>query len=70
VSANTVQRVVPELIARGYYPHPWLGTEMLTLTPAYLENQTTVGDTVELTVVRDGMEQAAWVTLEERPDER
>ena len=34
VSANTVRRVVPELIARGYYPHPWLGATMLTLTPA------------------------------------
>jgi S1-C subfamily serine protease len=22
---DTVRRVVPELIARGYYPHPWLG---------------------------------------------
>ena len=34
VSASTVQRVVPELIARGYYPHPWLGAQMLPLTPA------------------------------------
>jgi S1-C subfamily serine protease len=34
VSANTVRRVVPELITRGYYPHPWLGATMLTLTPA------------------------------------
>jgi S1-C subfamily serine protease len=34
VSANTVQRVVPELISRGYYPHPWLGAQMLPLTPA------------------------------------
>jgi S1-C subfamily serine protease len=34
VSANTVKRVVPELISRGYYPHPWLGTQMLPLTPA------------------------------------
>ena len=25
VSSNTVLRVVPELIARGYYPHAWLG---------------------------------------------
>ena len=25
VPVDTVQRVVPELIARGYYPHPWLG---------------------------------------------
>ena len=32
VSANTVQRVVPELIARGYYAHPWLGTDMMALT--------------------------------------
>ena len=141
VSANTVRRVIPELIARGYYPHPWLGTQMLTLTPAtvevlreagmnvpvdtgllvieavegapadkagiqggtrvvrigryqipldgdviiaidgelvndyqdltvYLETQTTVGDTVELTIIRDGVERAVQVTLEERPDER
>ncbi len=138
VSSNTVQRVVPELISRGYYPHPWLGTQMLTLTPAtaeifreagmnvpvdagllvieavedgpadkagmrggsrvvrigryqipldgdiiiaidgepvnnsqeltvYLETQTTVGDTVELTIIRDGEEQAIQVILEERP---
>jgi S1-C subfamily serine protease len=37
VSANTVRRVVPELIARGYYPHPWLGTYMLSLTAASAE---------------------------------
>jgi len=34
VSANTVQRVVVELIARGYYPHPWVGTQMTALTPS------------------------------------
>jgi S1-C subfamily serine protease len=34
VSANTVKRVVPELIERGYYPHPWLGATMLPLSPA------------------------------------
>jgi S1-C subfamily serine protease len=34
VSASTVQRVVPELVSRGYYPHPWLGAQMLPLTPA------------------------------------
>jgi len=32
VSAKTVQRVVPGLIERGYYAHPWLGAEMLSLT--------------------------------------
>ena len=37
VSSNTVRRVVPELIARGYYPHPWLGTYMLSLTAASSE---------------------------------
>jgi S1-C subfamily serine protease len=138
VSANTVGRVVPELIAQGYYPHPWLGTQMLPLTPStarafrdagmdvpvdvgllvmeavkgapadkagirggsrvvrigryqipldgdiiiaidgepvndfqelmvYLETQTTVGDTVELTIIRDGEEKVVQVTLEERP---
>jgi S1-C subfamily serine protease len=138
VSANTVRRVVPELIAQGYYPHPWLGTQMLPLTPStakafrdagmnvpvdagllvieavkgapadkagirggsrvvrigryqipldgdiiiaidgepvndfqtwtvYLETETTVGDTVDVTIIRDGEEQAVQVTLEERP---
>ncbi len=33
VPANTVQRVVPQLIAQGRYPHPWLGVEYLPLTP-------------------------------------
>jgi len=126
------------LIARGYYPHPWLGAEMLTLTPAtakvlreagmnvpvdsgllvittvrgspadkagirggsrvvrigryqvsldgdiitaingqpikdyqdltvYLETKTTVGDTVQLTIIRDGVERSIAVTLAERP---
>jgi S1-C subfamily serine protease len=32
VSANTVQRVVPELIARGYFAHPWIGLDTLPLT--------------------------------------
>ncbi len=32
VSSNTVQRVVPELIAQGYYAHPWLGADMVPLT--------------------------------------
>ncbi|MDW8270576.1 MAG: trypsin-like peptidase domain-containing protein [Anaerolineae bacterium] len=34
VSANTVARVVPVLIARGSYPHPWLGVRVLELTPS------------------------------------
>jgi S1-C subfamily serine protease len=139
VSSNTVRRVVPELIARGSYPHPWLGTQMLSLTPTsaaafrqagmdvpvdagllvlevvegapadaagirggnrvvrignysvpldgdiitavngepvadfedltvYLETQTTVGDTVTLTIIRGGEEQTISLTLAERPE--
>jgi len=33
VSSNTVRRVVPHLIAEGRYPHPWLGVQLLDLTP-------------------------------------
>jgi S1-C subfamily serine protease len=33
VPANTVRRVVPQLITQGRYPHPWLGVEYLPLTP-------------------------------------
>jgi S1-C subfamily serine protease len=138
VSANTVQRVVPQLIARGYYAHPWLGADMMPLTsstarilrdvganvsvdsgllvldvasggPAdradvrggsrwvrigryqlaiggdiitcidgepitdleamtvYLETETAIGDTVVLTVLREGKEITIPVTLEEQP---
>jgi len=138
VSANTVKRVVVELIARGYYPHPWVGTEMTALTPSvvdwfrkagmdisvdagllvlsvtrggpadiagirggdrmvrmgryqvpvggdiivaidgqpvndfetwtiYLETQKKIGDTVQITVIRDRREQVIPVILEEQP---
>lgn len=34
IPASTVQRVVPELLAKGYYPHPWLGVSLIwNLTP-------------------------------------
>ncbi len=32
VSSNTIRRIVSEIIANGYYPHPWLGVEMIDLT--------------------------------------
>lgn len=144
VPANTVRRVVPELIARGRYPHPWLGIEPISLTaerarafqeagmdvpvdrgvlvlgvvrggPAdeagirggdqvvqlgryriplggdiitaissersdtvtqvddyqdltvYLETETRVGDTVDVTIIRAGDEQTVQVALERRP---
>jgi S1-C subfamily serine protease len=37
VSSNTVRRVAPALIARGYYPHPWLGINSLPLSPRSAE---------------------------------
>ena len=37
VSSNTVQRVVPELIAQGYYAHPWLGADMLSLSASTVQ---------------------------------
>ncbi len=138
VPVNTVRRVVPELIDRGYFPHPWLGASMWTLTPEfarvlreagmqvpvdegmlivetlaggpaaqaglrggqqqvrvgrvilltggdiltaingepitserdlslYLDTQTQVGQTIEVTVWRDGRELSVPVTLTERP---
>lgn len=137
VSSNTVRRVVPELIATGRYPHPYLGISGFGLSselvqafrevdvdlplergiqvlevakdgPAashlrggdeiariggleialggdvilaindepvnsfldltlYLEGETQVGDSVELTVFRDGMTLRVTLTLAERP---
>jgi S1-C subfamily serine protease len=35
VSSNAVRRVVPQLIAFGRYPHPWLGIYLLELSPEW-----------------------------------
>jgi S1-C subfamily serine protease len=35
ISLETVQRVVPELIERGYYRHPWLGVLGYSLSPEF-----------------------------------
>jgi S1-C subfamily serine protease len=140
IPSSTVQRVVPELIAKGDYAHPWLGLQLVSLTsdsaqvlrdagmtlpvdsgllvaevvsggPAakasikgatrfvregitqipvdgdvltaingqpiqefadltvYLENETAVGDRVELTLLRDGQELSVSVTLGELPQD-
>ena len=37
IPSATVKRVVPELIARGRYPHPWLGVESFDVTPGLAE---------------------------------
>ena len=129
--AETIMRVVPELLTRGYYPHPWTGIDAYELsyelTPSengpengllivqiapqspaaqvglqtaetvrqgrqlyfdggdvivaadgqeiksrddltiLLENQKQVGDTVELTVIRDGETINFTLELEEEP---
>jgi S1-C subfamily serine protease len=140
IPVNTVRRVVPQLIARGHYPHPWMGVSVLpfdsqgarilreagmdvlvdegllvaevvpggptakagiragdrvvsignTRIPVggdvitaingepianfeeltvYLESETQVGDTVEVTLIRDGQEMTVSVTLAERPEQ-
>ena len=33
VPANTAKRIIPELIARGYYAYPWMGASVTTLLP-------------------------------------
>lgn len=133
IPVDTVRRVVPVLIEKGYYPHPWIGIAGYTITPAvareldlpveqglliarvyrgspaeraglrggtrevvigkqsvllggdiitaidgqpiqdwdaldeYLEENTQVGDTVELTVVRDGRTLTVTLELAEEP---
>jgi S1-C subfamily serine protease len=37
VPVSSVRRVVPELIARGYYAHPWLGVRLLDVTPEWID---------------------------------
>ncbi|MCS6962863.1 S1C family serine protease [Thermoflexus sp.] len=135
IPVNTIKRVVPELIARGRYPHPWLGASFFEITPAfaqafrlpvdhglltvqvapgspadraglrgatqrvrtrfgdvflggdiitaiddrplrrvdelviYLENYKRVGETVTLSILRDGQALTLRVTLGERPSE-
>jgi S1-C subfamily serine protease len=140
ISASTARRVVPQLIAFGHYPHPWLGISALAFdsqgaevlreagmevpvdegllvaevvpdgpaakagiragdqvvtigntripsggdivtaidgTPVatfqeltvYLETETQVGDTVEVTLIRNGTEMEVPLTLAERPEQ-
>jgi len=37
VPVSSVRRVVPELIAHGYYTHPWLGVRLLDVTPEWVD---------------------------------
>ncbi len=43
IPTTTVVRVVSELIARGRYPHPWLGITLMDLGPAHAEVLNRVG---------------------------
>jgi S1-C subfamily serine protease len=133
VPVDTVQRVVPQLLAKGSYAHPWLGVTGMSITPllaeelslpveqgvliesvanggpadlaglrggtqqrtvdgenitvdgdiivgiagteirsfddvvSYLARNTTAGQKLEITVLRDGRRQTFTVTLGERP---
>jgi S1-C subfamily serine protease len=138
VPSSAVKRVVPQLIANGKYAHPWLGVQLIDITPdraaalqqagmkvpvqqgvlvvdvvagspadkagiragttmatigntsipiggdiitaingqsitgvqqltVYLEDNTQVGDTIDVTLIRDGQEMTVKVTLAERP---
>lgn len=138
IPVNTIKRIVPQLIQKGYYSHPWLGISGISITPdlaerlrqagvnlnvergvliveviqggpadgaglkggdrgirlgnsllavggdlitridgkpvegmetliTYLETQTSVGQTVSLTVIRAGQEKHVQVKLGERP---
>jgi S1-C subfamily serine protease len=33
IPANTAKRIIPDLIARGYYAYPWMGASVTTLLP-------------------------------------
>ena len=37
IASNTVRTVVPELLLRGHYPHPWIGLDSLDITPGGAE---------------------------------
>lgn len=47
VSSNTVRRVVPQLIAEGSFPHPWIGVTMLSLTPERVRALNSAGADIE-----------------------
>ncbi len=37
IPCNALRRVVPQLISQGHYPHPWLGVNLLGLTPEWIQ---------------------------------
>jgi S1-C subfamily serine protease len=37
IPCNAVSRVAPQLISKGHYPHPWLGLNLLGLTPEWVQ---------------------------------
>jgi serine protease Do len=53
IPINTVQRIAQELIANGKVDHPYLGVQMVTLTPEVKERiRNRVGDRLNLTADR------------------
>ena len=43
ISVNAVKRVAPDLIEKGYHPHPQLGITGISLTPSFVEELTDSG---------------------------
>ena len=62
--ANVVETVGGDIIV-GVDGRPVQDSRELTI---YLETKTRVGDTVELTIIRDGQEERLEVQLDQRPD--
>jgi S1-C subfamily serine protease len=52
VPVSTVKRVVPNLIERGYYPHPWIGISTWSLFP---ELRQALQDTGMVVPVEEGL---------------
>lgn len=38
IGPATIQRVIPELISKGTYEHPWLGIEIADVTPPFADS--------------------------------
>jgi S1-C subfamily serine protease len=73
IPCNAVSRVVPQLISKGHYPHPWLGVNLLGLTPEWTQAFEQAGVTLGaesgllvVEVVRGGPVQTAGIRAGDR----
>jgi S1-C subfamily serine protease len=73
IPCNAVSRVVPQLVSKGHYPHPWLGVNLLGLTPEWVQAFERAGVTLGtesgllvVEVVRGGPVDAAGIRAGDR----